>query len=83
MTDEYSVTVQREIAAPVEDLFDAWLDGQVRATGCTTVASPRVRTSALSRGTDGAGYERVVPQVSEDERIRRASFRSPCLRFRW
>ena len=28
MTDEYSVTVQREIAAPVEDLFDAWLDAQ-------------------------------------------------------
>jgi uncharacterized protein YndB with AHSA1/START domain len=28
VTDEYSVTVQREIAAPVEDLFDAWLDAQ-------------------------------------------------------
>ena len=28
MTDEYSLTVQREIAAPVEDLFDAWLDAQ-------------------------------------------------------
>ena len=28
MTDDYLVTVQREIAAPVEDLFDAWLDAQ-------------------------------------------------------
>jgi uncharacterized protein YndB with AHSA1/START domain len=28
VTDEYSVTVQREIAAPAEDLFDAWLDAQ-------------------------------------------------------
>jgi uncharacterized protein YndB with AHSA1/START domain len=28
VTDEYSVTVRREIAAPTEDLFNAWLDAQ-------------------------------------------------------
>jgi uncharacterized protein YndB with AHSA1/START domain len=28
VTDEYSVTVRREIAAPADDLFDAWLDAQ-------------------------------------------------------
>jgi uncharacterized protein YndB with AHSA1/START domain len=28
MTDEYSVTVRREIAASAEDLFDAWLDAE-------------------------------------------------------
>ena len=28
MTDEFSLTVQREIAAPPEVLFDAWLDAE-------------------------------------------------------
>jgi uncharacterized protein YndB with AHSA1/START domain len=32
VTDGYSVTVQREIAAPAEELFDAWLDGQSLGT---------------------------------------------------
>lgn len=32
MTDEYSVTVRREIAAPAEDLFDAWLDAESLGT---------------------------------------------------
>jgi len=32
MTDEYTLTVRREIAAPAEDLFDAWLDAQSLGT---------------------------------------------------
>ena len=32
MTDEFSLTVQREIAAPAEELFDAWLDAESLGT---------------------------------------------------
>ena len=32
MTDDFSVTVRREIAAPAEELFDAWLDANSLAT---------------------------------------------------
>jgi uncharacterized protein YndB with AHSA1/START domain len=28
VTDDYSLTVRREIAAPAEELFDAWLDAE-------------------------------------------------------
>src|SRR3984893_13893078 len=32
VTDEFAVTVRREIAAPADDLFDAWLDAQSLGT---------------------------------------------------
>jgi uncharacterized protein YndB with AHSA1/START domain len=32
VTEEFAVTVRREIAAPADDLFDAWLDAQSLGT---------------------------------------------------
>jgi len=36
VSDEYSLTVRREIAAPAEELFDAWLDAQSLAAWLKT-----------------------------------------------
>jgi uncharacterized protein YndB with AHSA1/START domain len=43
VTDEYSVTVQREIAASAEDLFDAWLDAESLGTWLRPAATRETR----------------------------------------
>ncbi len=52
MSDEYVVTVRREIAAPAEVLFDAWLDAQSLGTWLRpgTIAETRAETDPREGG---------------------------------
>ena len=92
MTDEYSLTVQREIAAPAEVLFDAWLDARslgewlkpygTRETRAET--DPRVGGAFRIVMVDG---EAAIPHTGtyrEIDRPRRLVFtwNSPGTQFR-
>jgi len=92
VTDEYSVTVQREIAAPVEDLFDAWLDAQslgswlkpggIRETRAET--DPRVGGEFRIVMVDDDSSMLHTGTYREIDRPRRLVFTwsSPATRFR-
>lgn len=91
MTDEYSVTVRREIAAPAEDLFDAWLDAQslgswFRPCGGETRAEtdPRVGGTFRIVMVDDESSTAHVGTYREINRPRRLVFTwsSPATRFR-
>jgi uncharacterized protein YndB with AHSA1/START domain len=92
VTDEYLVNVQREIAAPAEDLFDAWLDAQslgswLRPTG---VRETRAETDPRVGGTfrivmvDDESSIAHTGTYREIDRPRRLVFTwsSPATRFR-
>ena len=92
MTDEYLVNVQREIAAPAEDLFDAWLDAQslgswlrpsgVRETRAET--EPRVGGTFRIVMVDDESSIAHTGTYREIDRPRRLVFTwsSPATRFR-
>ena len=92
MTDEYTVTVQREIAAPADDLFDAWLDAQslgswlrpsgVRETRAET--DPRVGGTFRIVMVDDESSDVHTGTYREIDRPRRLVFTwsSPATRFR-
>ena len=92
MTDEYSVTVRREIAAPAEDLFDAWLDAQslgswlrpsgIRETRAET--DPRVGGTFRIVMVDDESSIVHTGDYREIDRPRRLVFTwsSPATRFR-
>ena len=92
MTDEYTVIVRREIAAPAEELFDAWLDAQslgswLRPTG---IRETRAETDPRVGGTfrivmvDDESSIEHTGTYREIERPRRLVFTwsSPSTRFR-
>ena len=92
MTDEYLVNVQREIAAPAEDLFDAWLDAQslgswlrpsgIRETRAET--EPRVGGTFRIVMVDDESSIAHTGTYREIDRPRRLVFTwsSPATRFR-
>ena len=92
MTDEYSVTVRREIAAPADDLFDAWLDAQslgswlrpsgIRETRAET--DPRVGGAFRIVMVDDESAIEHTGTYREIDRPRRLVFTwtSPATRFR-
>ncbi|MGH2712993.1 MAG: SRPBCC family protein [Thermoleophilaceae bacterium] len=49
MTDEYPVAVRREIPAPAEELFDAWLDPQSLASWFRPAGSRETRAETDPR----------------------------------
>lgn len=91
MTDDYTLTVRREIAAPADELFDAWLDAEslgswLRPTG---IRETRAETDPRVGGT----FRIVMVDESstvhtgtyrEIDRPRRLVFTwsSPATRFR-
>lgn len=92
MTDEYSLTVGREIAAPAEDLFDAWLDAQSLASWLkpSGVRETRAETDPRVGGTfrivmvDDESSDVHTGTYREIDRPRRLVFTwsSPSTRFR-
>jgi uncharacterized protein YndB with AHSA1/START domain len=58
VTDEYALTVRREIAAPAEDLFDAWLDAQ--SIGVWLRPSPIRETRAETDPRVGGAFRIVM-----------------------
>jgi uncharacterized protein YndB with AHSA1/START domain len=92
VTDEYSLTVGREIAAPAEDLFDAWLDAQSLASWLkpSGVRETRAETDPRVGGTfrivmvDDESLDVHNGTYREIDRPRRLVFTwsSPATRFR-
>ena len=92
MTDEFAVTVRREIAAPADDLFDAWLDAQSLGTWLrpSGVRETRAETDPRVGGTfrivmvDDESSIEHTGTYREIDRPRRLVFTwsSPATRFR-
>jgi len=90
--DDYTVTVRREIAAPAEDLFDAWLDAESLGTWLRPFGIRETRAETDPR--EGGGFRIVMVDDESDivhsgtyweiDRPRRLVFTwsSPATRFR-
>jgi uncharacterized protein YndB with AHSA1/START domain len=93
VTDEYALTVRREIAAPAEELFDAWLDADSLGTWLRPggIRETRAETDPREGGSfrivmvdDGAASLLHTGTYHEIDRPRRLVFTwsSPATHFR-
>jgi len=69
---EFIVTVQREIAAPAETLFDAWLDAESLGTWMRPRAISETRAETDPR--EGGGF-RIVMVRDEEELLHQGTYR--------
>jgi uncharacterized protein YndB with AHSA1/START domain len=69
---EFALTVRREIAAPAETLFDAWLDAESLGTWMRPRAISETRAETDPR--EGGGF-RIVMVRDQDEILHHGTYR--------
>jgi uncharacterized protein YndB with AHSA1/START domain len=72
VTDEYSLTVRREIAAPAEELFEAWLDAHSLASWLRPEGVRETRAQTDSRV---GGAFRIVMVADESDVVLTGTYR--------
>jgi uncharacterized protein YndB with AHSA1/START domain len=72
-TDKFALTVRREIAAPAEDLFDAWLDAESLSAWMKpgTIRETRVETDPR----EGGEFRIVMVQEESNEILHTGTYR--------
>ena len=73
MTDDFSLTVRREIAAPAEDLFDAWLDAESLSTWMKP--SDIRETQAETDPREGGSFRIVMVRDDEQSVVHSGMYR--------
>jgi uncharacterized protein YndB with AHSA1/START domain len=72
VTDEYSLTIRREIAAPAETLFDAWLDAQSLASW---MRPDGIRETRAETDPRVGGAFRIVMVADESDVMHTGTYR--------
>ena len=72
MTDEYSLTIRREIAAPAEALFDAWLDARSVASW---MRPDGIRETRAETDPRVGGAFRIVMVADESDVVHTGTYR--------
>jgi uncharacterized protein YndB with AHSA1/START domain len=72
MIDEFALTVRREIAAPADVLFDAWLDAESLSTWLKPSGTQATRAETDPRV---GGTFRIVMDVDESSMVHAGTYR--------